>query len=416
MMLLNRLNFFQPQAFNVASSGIWGTTQKVTIDRSWPLEEIVLIVNAKLNSTALTKTAATTVNLLDGIAGAIKRVNLSVNDPIAGRPRTVVDFSGAGLLEYAQLTGLNLDTATLEAIRTHNTTAGIAASSQIQITYRIPLVHPLIADPLRTRMLLPVHLYQQDPVLTVDFASSASGTEIGTGGSPLFDTAVSSSCELLLLRRNISASLDAQIQKTGGYIESDLLEFPFTFGVGVSGEQRVPLNLPGYYLNVLQRQYLGGTNFTRAEIDQTTTLGSESRWRLETGGSVIREWRWKHLRKINEWSQPRAGLNSTITFVAPTSAGSPTVALNPGFFPGSGAATSTNLYFPAATTMLDFLTDGLDSANELGSVLDCYTPASRGLKMEIIGPIASVSSNSSVLYVGGHRITSPDISQWQAVR
>jgi len=414
MMLLNRLNFFQPANFNLASAGILGTTQKVTLDRTWPIEEILLIVHGTLAATALTKAASTTTtNLLDGIAGIVKRVNLSVNDPIAGKPRTVVDFSGAGLLEYCQFAGLNLDAGTLEAVRTQNTSLGIPASSNVRITYRIPLVHPLIADPLRTRMLLPVHLYQQDPVLTVDFASNANGTELGAGAGSIFTTCVA---ELVLIRRNITAALDAQILKTGGYIEQDLLENPFNFGTGVSGEQRVPLNLPGYYTNVLLRQYLGGTALSRAEIDQTSTIGSESRWRLETGGSVIREWRWKHLRVINDWSRPLNGLASAITFVAPTSGTGATIPNNPAFYPGSGVTAATTLYQPNATAMLDFLTDGLDSAAELGSVLDCYTPASRGLKMEVIGPIASVLTNSTILFVGGHRITSPDISAFQSVR
>ena len=453
MMLLNRLNFFQPPQFNVASSGILGTTQKVAIDRTWPLEEIVIIVNATVNGTGLSRLGGaagpqTTVQT-DGLFSLVKRVNLSVNDPIAGKPRTVVDFTGRGLVEYAALTGLNIDSATLDALRDQNvldaqtTTAVVTPTAKVyRIAYRIPLVHPLIADPLRTRMLLPVHLYQQDPILTVDFGSNATGTEIAAGAATLFTNVTA---ELVLIRRNITASLDAQIQKAGGYIESDLLETPFAIGTGISGEQRIPLNLPGYYLNVLMRQYYGGnatlgTFMQRQVLDQSgtgTTLagastggnGSESRWRLETGGQVIREWRWKHLKIINDWSRPLNGpasnfasLSTVFPFVSSgqgayagiPAAGVGTVVL-PSADPGGMMQVNTS-FNPACSAILDFLTDGLDSANELGSVLDCYSPASRGLKMEVIGPVQSATTNASTIYVGGHRVTTPDISQWQVVR
>jgi hypothetical protein len=63
---------------------------------------------------------------------------------------------------------------------------------------------------------------------------------------------------------------------------------------------------------------------------------------------------------------------------------------------------------------MDFLTDGQseDIARELGSVLDCNTPANTGLKMEIVGAPTSVSTNASQLNLMGRRLFG-DLSRWQ---
>lgn len=451
----SRFSTFQPSNLNLATNTVMGTTQRVTLDRTWPIEEIVLFVSMTVGATAISFNDFMTGPVgCDGILGVIKRVNLTVNDPIAGRPRTVVDYSGIGLLEYGALVGLNLGRSTLDLARYWqlgqvNPGGMIPANSVLRYEIRIPLVHPLAAEPLRTRMLLPVHLYQQDPVLTIDFANNATGTagsvmgDLGIGNA----SGVLAACnvEIGLVRRSISADVDAQILKTGGYIETDLLELQTSFGAGTSGEQRIPLNLPGFYMNVCNRQYLGGTLYTREVLDQAGTAlqasgagvtsgpaiqGSETRWRLETGGNALRDWKWKHVQYLNDLSRPVNGvslLNGGIVesatvgiWTANTSAGAVTQRTDLLINPSLGSAPPNTAvrrnYMAPASTMLDFVSDGIETFDELGSVLDCFSPSTRGLKMEIIGNIQSVTGNSSVMFTGGHRITSPNITPYLAVR
>lgn len=422
MMLLQRKNFFTPPQFNLASAGCLGTTQRFALDRTFPIEEILLHIDVTNGATGPTPRIGASSSGqpgLDALLGIIKRVNLSVNDGI--QPRSVVDFSGIGLLEYAQKVGLNWDAATTEAVRLWQISIQLAAatayanSNTWRYTIRIPMVHPLIAEPLRTRMLLPVHTFPADPILTIDFES---GTNMYSAGSV---SALAVTVDLI--RRDMSAAVTAEILKSGGFIRADLLEAPVTIGTGISGEQRFPINTPGSYMNLLFRQYLGGATMTRDVLDQTTTFGSESRWRLESGGIVIRDWRWKQLKVINELSMPKpfviapgGGL-----FVAASSAGAVTTAFPPchppditGAIPNASAVPSAGDR-PAASTLMDFLTDGLDSAAELGSLLDTNLPARTGLKMECIGPVASVATQGSILYIGGHRLFD-DLSKWQAIK
>jgi len=82
-----------------------------------------------------------------------------------------------------------------------------------------------------------------------------------------------------------------------------------------------------------------------------------------------------------------------------------------------GAVAASTSFQPAASVMLDFLSDGVpsDGVNELGSVLDLNIPARSGLKMEIITNVASVATNGSTLFVMGHRLYG-DLSKWQSVK
>ena len=150
-------------------------------------------------------------------------------------------------------------------------------------------------------------------------------------------------------------------------------------------------------MGLLFRQYKGGTTITRDVLDAVVTIGSESRWRLESGLAVLTEWKWKHLQTDNDYSRVANGISQTSS---------------PNF---SGAVAANTSYQPAASCMLDFLTDGLDSANELGSLLDCNVAPNAGLKMEVIGPVVSVATNASTLYIGGHRLFG-DLTKWQSVR
>ncbi len=130
----------------------------------------------------------------------------------------------------------------------------------------------------------------------------------------------------------------------------------------------------------------------------TTTVGSETRWRIETGGSVIREWRMKHLQIVNDMSRP--GNSDNLTY-------SPSI--------GPVLAANTRYQEPGSV-FHDFLSDGFgDDGNELGSLLNCNLAADSGLKMEIVGDVAAPVGNAAQLFVMGHRYFG-GLSKWQAFK
>lgn len=432
MFLEQRLNFFNPQPFNQPTNTILGQTQKWSIDRTYPIEEILVFVNFDV-TTGLTTTAPTTMDMFDNILSIVQRINLTTND--GRQPRTVVDLSGPAALEYASQVGLNLDEATMRLVAISGNPVGALAVpvGAYQMCYRIPCVNPMIADPMRTRMYLPVHTYPQDPTLTLTFntlAQMLGGTPTGVIGTVRVD--------VVLVRRVPTQASEALLRSSAGsnpngYIDWDLIETQFTVPLGTATEQRFPIPVPGNYVNMLFRQYKGGANYSRnvpVDVDVGDTiannLGNETRWRLESANQVLREWRWKHLRTMNDFTRPTNVLGPLLTaptlptprnqgFVAVASAGSPTINLTnqTANFPTSLQAAIAN-YRAGTSCLLDFLGDGLTNAggNELGSLLDCNTPANNGLKMELIGTPASVATFPSVISVVGLRLFG-DISRWQ---
>lgn len=388
-VLEKRTNQFLPPVLAPGGVLLLGTQQKFALDRALPVEEILLYVDMVCGATG------PTLSGVDNILGIVKKFNLTVND--GDQTYSVVDASGIGLLEYVSECGFNLDADTLEAIALCSA-ASIANNMVFRICYRIPLVHPAIAEPLRTRMLLPVHTWANDPIITIDFEQSAN--MLSAGSLSLVQA------HIQLVRRVIPDSETAAIIKDGGFIKFDLLEVPNPVAVGISGEQRFNIASPGSYLNLLFRQYLGGASVTRNVLDQSgigatvaTGFAAESRWRLESGLKTLHEWRWKDMRTINGFSRPQNRA---------TQSNSPII--------GGALAASTG-FCPAATTMLDFLDDGVPggAVAELGSVLDVNTPVKSGLKMEVIGPVANVATNASTLFIMGHRLYG-DLSKFQAVK
>ena len=422
MLLTQRFNYFQPQQFQGSASGaanspLLGTTQKWQIDRTWPIEEILLHVNFTVNTGGLTlATSPTSPDAYDNVLTLLQHINLSTND--GRQPRSVVDCNGVALLEYATLTSLNLDLGT-QTVIAYSTGATLPAGNYT-LTYRVPMVEPWIGEPLRTRMYLPVHLYPQDPVLTLSFQQ---GSQMYSAGNINY---VGVEVELLRRQPTIQseAFLRADAQKRGltnpsGYIDFDLIETPFSIAPGIGTEQRFPIPIPGEYANLMFRHYQGGAAVTRKEIDNGATgssFGNENRWRLETGSVVQREWKWKQLRNICEMSKPVQQLISPSVFVAASSGGAVTTALAQPLagIVGGGIPSGQGFRY-ANSTMLNFLTDGIsgDNATELGSLLDCNTPANTGLKMEIIGTPASVATNASYLYVMGRRYFG-NLAGWSA--
>ena len=424
MMLEQRLRYFNPAPFNPGTNAVLGQRPSWNIDRSYPIEEIVIHVGFTVTTALVNSGSPTSPDLFDNILTLVQRATLTINE--GKQPRSVVDMSGVGLLEYASQVGTNLDASTLSLIGLSQTGMGIPTGAY-QLTYRIPMVHPMIGEPLRTRMFLPVHKFPQDPVLTLQF-NTLSGMNFGSGviGAVFVDVSLvnrvpTAQSEQLL---QASAPSDQAGKFRTGYIPFDLLESPFSVAPGVGTEQRLALPIPGQYVTLAFRQYLGGAPLTRNVLDasgigDTTAhgFGSETRWRLETANVVLREWRWKHLRAINDMTRTAPATSIMVPVAANAfGASTPAAAMNiNGIVPNfAGAAIASTNFRAASSSILDFLCDGLsdDTGTELGSLLDANTPATNGLKMEIVGTPYSVATNASYLFVIGHRLFG-DLARWQ---
>ena len=402
-MLLDRrtaiLNYPPLQA---TGTTLFGQTIACPIDRTWPLEEIHIIITATASGTAPTfysGAAIVTNPMVDTILGILKNANLSIND--GTNPRSIVNMSGEGILEYNSRLGTSLSRATRASVAISQG-ASVTASSSFRIAYRIPLVHPLIGEPLRTRCLIPIHIYPQDPILTLTFANSADFITAGYFSNL--------TCEVRLIRRQMPSSVTQGILGSGGFIPMDLIETPFSVSTASAGEVFYDLPLGGNYLNLLFRQYLGanGGAITRNVLDQTgigttvgTGLGAESRWGLVSGQVTLEEWRWRDLQDVDDFTSYPGYNTSANTYWADP----------------SGAVAANTAWQPAASTLLDFLSDGQDTVNELGSALDCNIPANSGLKMQLHGYITSQSGFTvpSSIYVIGHRLFG-DLSGYQAIK
>lgn len=377
MMLPIRRFSYTPEKFNAAAAAKLGTVGNVfELPSDNPIEEIrvtcCLTVNAQLTLTGV-----------DNILNLLKRIQVVTNN---GKTVPRWDTTGIGALEYVSQVGLNLDKPTLEAIR-QSMGATIAASSQIRMTYRLPMVHPLVEEPLRTRMLLPVHTHAQDAKLILDISSLAEMASAGSVTALVITVQVVS--------KKMPVDVTQAILSKGGFIEQDTIETANNIGVGVSGDVAIALGLTGSYTGVLFRHYKGGAAYTRDVPDETTTFGGETLWKLETNQETLMQWRWRELQAANDESKTHNVLSQTSS-------------------PSFGGAVAANTFFvPASSVFLDFLSDGLE-ARELGSVLDCNpaalaTPSS---KMEFKGRVANTATNGHVINVVGHRLFG-DLSAWK---
>lgn len=397
MYLKENCRIDRPANLNPGDASLLGKTVRVNIDRTWPISHIIARVSFT-TGTALTLFPATaqTPDQYDNILQLVQHINLSVNPGGGGNARTVVDCAGVRLLEYNALTGVNLDAPTLDLIQLSQSNTLPAASSW-QLTYNIPCSEAMVAEPLRSRLLLPVHRYTQDPVLTLTFQSLAN---IASAGAILV-----LGVEIELVRSMVTAQSEAILQKIPGpdgtgYIQWDLIEQPFAVA-NLAAEQKFPLALGAAYINLLCSQYLGGTNVTRNPIDASGIgdtvahgFGNETLWRMETGLVPDRFWTWKGQALKNQMASPRNNV---------TQSSSP-------FF-GGPVMTNTNFQSPSCV-LFDFLRGGVtnDPGSELGSVLDCNLSGS--LKKEIIGACATAATNPSSLNVMGRRFFN-DLSAWQ---
>jgi hypothetical protein len=368
---------------NPGTNLLLGTQKRVPVPRDYPIEEIKITLDIAANATPPSSPTA------DGWLKLLKRVQLWV--PFADEPRNVVDCSGNFLLEYLAHVGMNTDTATLAALGELNkTTPALIASNKYRLTYRIPLVQPQLAEPLRSRMLLPVHTLKQDPQLILDFAAAAEMHSVGT-----MDTIT---CEIVYQQREMPERVTLGILEDGGFMRYDLLETPFVVPVGVSGEKDFDIPTPGHYLGLLLRHYKGANPVTRNDISQTVTAGSETLWSLRVGKRDRLRFRMKTLAIINDESRAKNNVSQT---------GSPSF---------SGPLATNTQYQDCSSVYIDFMNDGLGQVNELGGALDCYTPEEKSQLVQLHGFVSAPATNAHTLYIGGHRILERDIERWKAIK
>lgn len=413
MFLPQRFNVFSPQQF--AGAGLLGTTQKFPLPRTWPIEDIYVRVNFTVSVALALTTNPTTPDQYDTILQLIQHINLSVNN--GTQPRSVIDCSGVALLEYQEHDAQNIDIGT-RMVMGQSQTGGLQPANYT-LVYRLPMVDNSVGEPLRSRMYLPVHTYPQDPVLTLTFQNAATMYSTGTISGI--------TVTVLVVGRQVTPGSEKTLQQSAstnpnGYFDWDLIETPFIVPLGSGAPIRLALPLPGSYSNLMMRHYLGGATMTRKEIDNGATgssFGNENLWDIETAANAIRQWRWQDLRYLAEMSQVivPVGINGLFGSTASGSyTGGTSLAAMPNMLlPMAGGSIANGTGFRYAnSTWLDFLTDGQgeDVARELGSVLDCNTPANTGLKMEIVGSPTNVATNASQLNIMGRRIFG-DLSKWQ---
>lgn len=396
---------FRPAELQLASAALMGQRATFRIDRTNPIEEMYLVLDVTVNATGVTFSSATTPQIVDNILGMVKRFQFMVTESANSTQRPVVDCSGAGLFEFNLKVGTNIDRAMKKAIALSQGT-GPAANTKIRLAYRVPLVHPMIGEPLREYCLLPVHTYPVDPIINIDFAG---GTDWQASNN--ISAVVG---HLFIVRRIMSDAQTQQILSKGGFLRQDLIETAYTQPLGTSGDQLMHLPLSGQYSTLLFRQYLGGATLSRNVIDQTTTFGTETVWQLRQGTTPLHEWRWKDLEIFAENSfQDQDGAPYVGIFAGASSgATSTTIAfdVSPAI---EGALVSTSNYVNPASNILQFLGDGVETAVELGGLLDADGPIRAGQNLDLYGQIASVATNASVLYVVGHRFYG-NLAAWQA--
>lgn len=401
-------------ALTVSANTLAQQTQTVSIPRTWPLEEIIVIVTVVLNSTAITD------QINHGLLGVLRKVTLGTNNGI--KPETPVSVTGPGLIQLVANEGLSLDRSTLSSLYQQNQTF-LPGSGVYQIAYRIPLVHPMITGALRPRMLLPVHVHNEDPVLSLEFAA---GTECITTAASW----VSVTPEVWLIRREMPAEFAAFIAKNSPdgdprrwFIPSDIVESQNALAAGQTDQElRINVPTPGQYSSLLLYTMAGSASgaYIRSDISASATVGSETEWKIESGGIGSRNWRMKVQQLINDWSRPTFPASmfnlNVITLNAAKTASTAavnTTANSSVASPQFGGALSTGYGIQNPNSIFhDFLSDGINDAEELGSLLDCNLPARQGLKMEIVSRVTTPATFPSQANIVGRRFYG-DLSRWQ---
>jgi hypothetical protein len=393
-------------------------TKKITIPRSGgPIEQIFIIVQVTLN-------AALNGCVSYGLLNILKRATLNLND--GSGAYDAVYASGPALCILADEEGHCLDASTKLAasLSLANVTQGNVTNIQTGGIYRI--VYPINAYPrglqnewLRLRSLIPAPSHKQDPLLTMDFAAAA---EISAVANPF--SAVN--CEILVVRRDMPEAIDTRIRDTGGYIRWDLRETPYDLATSLTNvEKRFAVPSPGEYATLCMHMLQGNAILTPADLSASTTVGSETQWRLEAAQNAIRVWRMKHRQIINDCDRqidfPYAlnlfgdGLNG-VSNLGVTSGAPPVwvTAENIVMPRRFGGALSAGLAVQApSVTGFDFISGDGGPGNDFGGCLNANFP-NDSIKWEIVGTVTTPANQTSTLSLVGRRYRD-DVTKWKTL-
>ena len=415
--------FLQDARLALTAANFPQQTITVPLPRAWPIEYVDVICTVVVTAGAPLGAAIT-----HGLINLLRRAKVEVTDDSG--PRTVMNVTGPGVLQLNVNEGTNLDRGTWSAIA-DSRQALVPGTAVYQITYRLNFVHPAIVGALRPRMLLPVHLHPQDPILTLDFEAAAN---IHTTANPFSAATV----EVVIHQREIPRNFAMAINKDSGgnplrwFLRSDVVETQNAIANGTTGEQRFTIPAPGQYSGLAIYHIQGGAALALADISQAVRstagagAGAETKWTLESGGNVIHAFRMKHARVDNDFTRANLelkrglshliinrdanGLNTNAAAAAQNT--QPLYNLGPNF---GGAATAGVAEQDPSSIYLDFLTDGQVDAGELGSLLDCNLPVATGLKMELVGNVnAPAGANGSQVNLVGRRFFD-DLTPWQTL-
>lgn len=313
--------FPKRQDFLTADTGLsLGASVTKKIPREFMLESLIVRVSVTVSGVMATANA-------DAIQNILKRVRLTASD--GARTRTIVDCSGAGLLEWqANVAQNSLDT---------NTSVGGNSATTYQIDYPVNFAPPNMADPIASNLLLPLNRFNDDPSLELQFASQA---DMDTNAAKTF--AVSAlSARVILNKRFVGL-------KNWPTFDTELIEATTAFSTDAAN-QEVELPSPGSYTGLLLRGYLDTD--TRGDISQT-----DGEFKIQLLGVNNRRFRLDDIEQENYFSRnPNAG--------------------TAGIFTGS--------YY------VDFLSDKVGATSpDFGSVLDVNLAVATGARLKLIGDIA----------------------------
>lgn len=381
LVLPPRDRIFRPPQLMLSGITLLGTTWEDELPNNFPIAGIDIVVDFVNGGTA---PSSLTTN---GALGIVKRVQIEKRSIVD--PGVIVDAAGVRLLELASHEHINLDSATLESIAENYSTAGGAFdnSAKHRIIYPINFCPPQIGGHLRPRFMLDVNNHKDPPKIRIDFAAS---TDIYGAGS-IANVYV----HIVVRRYFMTPQLNDLILNSGGYIPTDQLEQSYAIGTGVSGKQEFRLAKKGKLTCLLGSMHKGGASVLRGDISESTTLGTESEWTLDVGGTPRLGWTMKDRKGINE----RSGVLNGATLTS-----SPKI--------GPALASATKYQDPAGF-FLDFLSDdGSMEVQDLGGVLDIDAETAQNNICAVIGPVSSAATNGHTLYLLGRKIL-VDVSRWQ---
>lgn len=236
------------------------------------------------------------------------------------RTRTPVDLSGAALVELCQL---------WTGFLGRNAAASIDAGTNggaFEIVYPIFFGLPNVSDPIKSALMLPAPRYNSNPVLEITLAKQS---DIDSGG----DLAIAAGINVdVQVNRRVVTNVKFP------FFDTELAEIEQAYAS--TGRQRYELQLPGSYTMLALRMFTSAT--TRGDITAAGGVCS-----LELLNVLIRRFTPADLVAENDLSQSNA-----IKF--------------------DGLAA------------LDFVTDGMNDASELGSVFDVNVGAGSGSRAALV--------------------------------